>query len=96
MALRNYQVLPLCFIDTAFPRLFLRFFFKPAQLMSFGIKRNLSLGQCLENFWKIYFVSLVVAKIIRRLRFGPIYINLILTVIVAYGPILQYSRVNFI
>jgi len=43
--------------------------------MSFGIKRNSSLGQCLENFWK----SLVVVKITRRFGFGPIYINLFVT-----------------
>jgi len=41
--------------------------------MSFGIKRNSIPGQCFENFWKIYFVSIVVVKIIRRLGFEPMY-----------------------
>jgi len=30
------------------------------------------------------FVSLVVVKIIRRSGFGPIYVNLIVTIVVAY------------
>jgi len=51
--------------------------------MSFGIKRNSSPGQCFENVWKIYFVSLVFVKIIRRFGFGPIYINLIVTIVIA-------------
>jgi len=29
-----------------------------------------------KNFWKIYFVSLVVVKSIRSFRFGPIYTTL--------------------
>jgi len=41
-------------------------------------------------------VSLIVLKIIRKFEFGPIFTNLIVTVVVAYMPILQYSRVNFI
>jgi len=51
--------------------------------MSFGIKRNSSPRQCFENFWKIYIVSLVVVKIISRFSFGPIYTNLIVTIVVA-------------
>jgi len=47
--------------------------------MSFG--NNASPGQCFESFWKIYFVSLVV-KIIIRFGFGPIYTNLIETIVV--------------
>jgi len=47
--------------------------------MSFGIKRNSNPGQCFENFYTIYFVSLVVVKIIRRCGFGPIYTKLIVT-----------------
>jgi len=34
-------------------------------------------------FWKIYFVNLVVVKIIRRFEFGPIYTNLTVTIVVA-------------
>jgi len=45
----------------------------------------LSSGQCFENFWKIYFVSLAVVKIIRSLGFGPIYTNFIVTIVVALG-----------
>jgi len=51
--------------------------------MSFGIKRNSSPVQCFANFDKIYFVSLVVVKIIRRFGFGPIYTKLIVTIVVA-------------
>jgi len=51
--------------------------------MSFGIKQNLSPEQCFEHFWKIYFVSLVVVKIIRRFGFGPFWTNLIVTIVAA-------------
>jgi len=51
--------------------------------MSFGIKRNSSPGQCFENICKIYFVSLVVVKIIRRFGFRSIYTKLIVTIVVA-------------
>jgi len=33
---------------------------------------------------KIYFVSLVVVKIIKSFGFGPIYTNLIVTIVMAY------------
>jgi len=41
------------------------------------------LGSALKNFWKIYFMSLVVVKVIRRFGFGPIYTNLIVAIVEA-------------
>jgi len=49
---------------------------------SIGPHQNLS-NENFENFCKIYFVSLVLVKIIRRFGFGPIYAKLIVTIAVA-------------
>jgi len=52
--------------------------------MSFGIKRNSRPEQCFEKFLENLCVSLVVVKIIRRFGFGPIYTQLIVTIVGAY------------